>query len=86
MTNTNTAAGYISRSFTGATVAHEEGWSAGECKWINKITRALVKFGAASEERLAKVCRLDMTTIRWALYNLEAVDGGGLWSLPGDPA
>jgi len=78
----NFAAGFVSRSFDGSTVAHEEGWTASECKWINKITATLIKFGAASEERLAKACRLDMTTIRWALHNLECQQGGGLWSLP----
>jgi hypothetical protein len=83
MNSTAMAAGYVSRSFDGSTVAHEEGWSASECKWINKITAALIKFGAASEERLSKVCRLDLTTIRWALYNLECKQGGGLWTLPG---
>lgn len=56
-----------------------------DCKILNKVSAALIKFGAASDVRLAKVCKLEMLSVRWALWNLNTVSGAAeLHSLPGD--
>lgn len=63
------------------------GFTAADCKILNIVARKLVEYGAASEQRLASVTGLELISVNWALWHLEAVDGGtsGLWSLPGDP-
>jgi hypothetical protein len=59
--------------------------TAEDCKYLNKVAALLVKFGAASVERLAKVGRLETHTVQWALYHLEAGSGSAeLYYLPGE--
>jgi len=54
-----------------------------DCKIMNKIAAKLIQFGAASEERLIKVCKLDRTSVAWALWHLRAeLSPAGLYMLP----
>jgi hypothetical protein len=59
--------------------------TAEDCKYLNKVAALLVKFGAASVERLAKVSKLQTCTVQWALFQLDAECGSAeLHYLPGE--
>ncbi len=60
-------------------------WTAEDCKYLNKVAALVVKFGAASVERLAKVAKLETHTVQWALFQLDAECGTAeLYYLPGE--
>lgn len=66
----------IGKTFT-ETTHHQVGapLTTADCKILNKVAAALIKFGAASVERLAASCKLETISIRWALCWLGAGSG-----------
>ncbi len=73
MTNRNAAASHL---------FDRSNLSADDCKVMNRVAAKLIKFGAASEERIAKTSRLDSHSVAWALWHLRAEQGAGLYCLP----
>lgn len=51
-------------------------------KIIVNVYSSLLKYGAVSTPRLMGELRYDKRTILWAMYQLDASEQAGLWTLP----
>ena len=51
-------------------------------KVVVKIFDSLLKHGAISTPRLMSELRYSKSTIQWAMFQLDASENAGLWTLP----
>jgi len=59
-------------------------YTAFDCKILNKVAALIIKFGAISAERLAKLSKFQMRTVLWALWHLGCEETTmQLWVMPG---